>query len=495
MRAENRALGGIAIAGVSLALILAAGGQLYHSWQSGAPAAATKTPRERAFSVEVATLEAVTVTPVITGYGHLVSGRSLELRSAASGALIELSENFRDGGHVAEGEVLFRIDPARLNSARALAESNVAQAEADIVETQAALELARLEANAADTQFGLRDAALTRQESLRERGVATEADVEAAVLARAAAEQTLINRRQIVAGAEARVAAAKIALERQKNALVDATRAVDEATVSAPFDGVISEPKAVAGRLVTANEVLGTLIDPAQIEVAFRVTNAQFARLLNAQGALRKAEGKIEVRTGRNVVDTPAVLVRAGAETGDGQVGRLVYARLTDPDPALVQPGDFVTVELPERPLEGVAVIASTAASADGHILVLGEGNRLEDIQATPVRRQGDTMIVTDVPFGKQYVRARALQLGAGIQVEPVVAAPVGAQTAAAPAAAPAPDTIALDDTRRAAIVAFIEASQQMKPEMREKFLEELSRPEVPIATVEKFEAKIAEGQ
>lgn len=495
MRTGNRTLSGLLITGVSLALLLVAAGQFYRSWQDGAPPMATKTPRERAFAVEVGTLEPQTIAPVITAYGHLLSGRSLELRSAAPGPLIELNENFRDGGRVVAGEVLFRIDPARLNSARALSESNVAEAEADIIQARAALELARLEANAADTQLGLRDAALARQQSLRERGVATEADVEAAVLARAAAEQTLINRRQIVAGDEARVAQALIALERQKAALDDAIRAVQEATVTAPFAGVISAPTAVAGRLVTANEMLGTLIDPTDIEVAFRVTNAQFSRLLNGAGELRKAEARVEIRTGRNTTETPAALVRAGAEVGDGQVGRLVYARLEKPDPTLVQPGDFVTVHLSERPLDGVAVVPSTAVSADGRILLIGDGNRLEEVQATPVRRQADSLIITDVPMGRQYVRIRALQLGAGIQVQPVTPAPVGAGAAANEAAAAAPTTIALEEDRRAAIIAFIEASQQMKPEMRAKFLEELSRPEVPIATVEKFEAKIAEGR
>jgi len=120
------------------------------------------------------------------------------------------------------------------------------------------------------------------------------------------------------------------------------------------------------------------------------------------------------------------------------------------------------------------------------------------------VRNQGDTLLVTDVPFGRQYVLARAVQLGAGIQVTPVateMATPADAtEPEAAPAAAeappaPAPDTIALDDTRRAAIIDFINASTNMKPEMREKFLEELSRPDVPLATVEKFESKMAGAQ
>ena len=94
---------------------------------------------------------------------------------------------------------------------------------------------------------------------------------------------------------------------------------------------------------------------------------------------------------------------------------------------------------------------------------------------------------------------ARALQLGTGIQVTPVAPAAPDAETVAPAAAdtpaAPEADTIALDDDRRAAIVAFIEASEKMKPEKKAQWLEELSRPEVPRATVEKFETMIAEGQ
>lgn len=324
-----------------------------------------------------------------------------------AGPLIELNENFRDGGKVTAGDVLFRIDPSRLESALALAKSNLAEAEADLTEARATLDLARLEADAAQTQLALRDAALARQEDLRSRGVATEADVEAAVLARSSAEQTLINRRQIVTGDEARLAQAGIVLERQRAALADAERAVKDATVIAPFDGVISAPQAITGRLVSANEVLGTLVDPAEIEVSFRLTNTHYARLLNGAGELRNAEVVVELRSGRTIIETPAELVRVGAEVGEGEVGRLIYARLTAPDPAQVQPGDFVTVRIPERPLENVAVIPAAALSADGQILVVGAGNRLEEATVSVLRHQGDDVIVGDAPFGSQYVRAR----------------------------------------------------------------------------------------
>ncbi|NDR55210.1 efflux RND transporter periplasmic adaptor subunit [Aliiruegeria sabulilitoris] len=487
---------GMAIGGVSLALLFSAAGILNEAWQDRVGAASkTKQPRERAYSVTVATLQPETVSPIITAYGHLESGRTLELRAAVGGKLVSLSENFRDGGVVAAGDVLFAIDPARLETAVALAETDVAEAEATLAEAASALELARLEAEASKEQLDLRQQAATRQEGLRERGVATEADLEAATLARAAANQTLLNRQQVVAGDEARLAQAAITLRRKTIALDEARRDLAEAVHRAPFAGVVSDVTAIEGRLVSANEQLGALIDTGELEVAFRVTNNQYARLLNDQGQLRKADVEVLVPRGRATTVLPAKLDRAGAERDEGQIGRLVYARLVDPDPNFVQQGDFVTLRIPERPLDGVARIPATAVTTDGKILLIGESNRLEDHQAQLLRHQGDTVIVGDVPFGRQFVTIRALQLGPGIMVTPVEPKPEGAAAASAPPPAPEPDMIALDDTRRAAIVAFIEASDQMKPEKREQWLAELAQPEVPRATVERFEAKIAESQ
>ncbi len=486
---------GLAIGGVSLALLLSAAGIIHDAWQDRVGSATkTKQPRERSYAVSVAPLEAETVAPIITAYGHLESGRTLELRAAVAGKLVSLSAQFRDGGLVAAGDVLFAVDPTKLETAVALAETDVAEAEATMAEAASALELARLEADASGEQFDLRVQAADRQQGLRDRGVTTEAELEAAVLARAAAEQTLLNRQQVVAGDEARLAQAEITLRRKTIALEEARRDLADAEHRAPFAGVVSDVTAIEGRLVSANEQLGVLIDTAALEVAFRVTNNQYARLLNDQGGMRKADVEVLVQRGRATTTLPAKLDRAGAERDEGQIGRLVYARLVDPDPNFVQQGDFVTIRIPERPLEGVARIPTTAATTDGRILLVGEDNRLEEHQATLLRHQGDEIIVGDVPFGRSFVEIRALQLGPGIQVTPVLPKPDGAPVAA-PAAAPAPDTIALEEDRRAAIIAFIEASEQMKPEKRVQWLAELAQPEVPRATVEKFEAKMAEGQ
>ena len=51
----------------------------------------------------------------------------------------------------------------------------------------------------------------------------------------------------------------------------------------AQVERLLREANAVLGRLVSVNEKLGELIDPASMEVAFRVTNTQFSRMLGEQ--------------------------------------------------------------------------------------------------------------------------------------------------------------------------------------------------------------------
>lgn len=192
---RSRILAGLVAASLTIVLLLVSVAVLRQAFvDRDALAAETRTLRVRALVVEVGTLAPVTVTPVITAYGHVASGRTLELRSAVGGALVALSDRFRDGGQVQAGDALFRIDPVRLQTAVTLAEADQREAVADLAQSRAAQALAVLDAEAAQTQLDLRSEALARQENLRERGVATAGELEAAQLARAAALQTAISR-------------------------------------------------------------------------------------------------------------------------------------------------------------------------------------------------------------------------------------------------------------------------------------------------------------
>ncbi len=492
MKLLTRGLGGIFLFALTLGILLLAGGQIFLAMRDAQnDSAAGRTPRERMFSVNVDMLESVTVKPVITSYGNVESWRSLELRTSVAGKLVELAPEFRDGGSVTAGQVLFQIDPAKLGTAAALAESDLAEAEAEVADAAAALLLTQAEIDAAEAQLELRTQALERQQDLQARGVSTDPEVEAAVLARSAAETALVGRKQAYAQAVTRASRSEITLDRKEIALAEARRMLAESTVTASFDGVMSEVTAVLGRLVSANEKLGTLIDPSALEVSFRVSNTQFARLLDEDGQLRPSKVRLILVHGSTRVEVDGKIERAGAEVGEGQIGRLLYARLLGADASVLRPGDFLTVEIPEPALENVAIIPASAATADGRILLLGDGDRLEEVTVQILRRQGDEIIISEAPFERTYVIERSSQIGAGIQVKPLE--PVSAEDAAATAAAPPaePEMIVLDDERRAKLIAFIEANENMAAESKTRILGELAAPEVSLELVERFEAKM----
>ena len=288
MRFLTRSLFGMALMVLALGFLALAAGNIMRAVGERAAADRQRPPaRERVYAVNTAMLVSQTARPVLTAYGDLQSARQLELRAAAGGRLIELAPGFRDGGRVAAGETLYRVDPADARTAFDLATSDLAAARAEEVEARAAFDLAREEMAASERQRDLRVQSLARSEDLRGRGVSTASAHEIAELAVATADQAVTGRRMAMAQAEARIERARIAASRAVIKRDEASRLLADTSAAAPFDGVLAEVSAVPGRLVTVNEKLGLLLDPSALEVVFRVSNAEFARLADEAGRAR----------------------------------------------------------------------------------------------------------------------------------------------------------------------------------------------------------------
>jgi multidrug resistance efflux pump len=208
------------------------------------------------------------------------------LRAPAEGQVVELAEGFEDGGAVAAGDVLLgstRRMPRHGLPPRA---PTCAMPRTNWSKPERALDLAVEDVAAARRQAELRARALARQADLLDRGVGSAAAVEDAELAAATAEQAVLSRRQAEAQAEARATDAETALERARIALAEAERQLAETTLTAAFDGVLAEVDVAAGRLVGRNERLARLIDDTALEVSFRISTAQYARLIGEDGSL-----------------------------------------------------------------------------------------------------------------------------------------------------------------------------------------------------------------
>lgn len=486
MRFLARSLTGLFLIALSLGL-LAAGG---YTVKSALDARRTGPSRpsqaqERVFAANVIALEFGTRVPELTAYGSLRAARELELRATSAGTIVALSPNFVEGGQVAAGELLVKLDPAEAQAARDSAAASKAEAEASLAQAERSLGLAHDDLAAATRQADLRRSALERQRSIGAKGFGTTADAETAEFAVSAAEQAVLNRRSALSSAEAGLDQAKNALRRAEIALGEAERKLADTEIRAEFSGQLSGISAVKGRLVANNEMLGTLIDPGALEAAFRVSTAQFARLSDAKGALLPATAEVAIDLGDTRLSAKAELVRAGAAVESGQAGRMLFARLETTHG--FKAGDFVTVTLAEPALENVAEVPAAAVGADGAVLLLGAEDRLAAVPVEVLHRQGDAVLIraSALASGQEIVAERTPLLGEGLKLRPL------RPTADGAAAMQAPPTVALDAARRARLIAFVEGNSRMPAEAKARTLAQLQQPEVPAEVVERLEARM----
>jgi RND family efflux transporter MFP subunit len=485
MRFLRQSVTGLLLVAVTAALLIFAAQLIVDAVQSRLGAERTAPPaRERVFAVNVVTAQMQTVAPELTAFGRIESRRTLELRTATSGRVVQLAEGFVEGGSVRAGEVLVQIDPADAQAALDRAEADMMDARAEERDAGRALILAQDELQAAQDQAQLRERAFQRQQDLQARGVGTAATVETAELAAVQARQAVISRRQAVSQAEARADQAATRVARAEIALDEARRDLEDTTITAGFSGTLQGVSLVQGRLVSANEKLAELVDPDLLEVAFRVSTAQYARLLDAEGRVLTAPVRVTLDAAGAGLSATGRITRASGAAGDGQTGRLIYAEL-DAAPGF-KPGDFVTVRVTEPEVAGVARVPASALGADGSVLVLDADNRLEALPVELVRRQGDDVLIRGAGLaGRAVVTGRTPLLGAGIKVRPL------RQGAEAQARPDLPDLIELSDERRARLVAYVEASGTMPSEEKQQMLQKLAAARVPAGLVSRIESRM----
>jgi len=438
--------------------------------------------RERTFAVKVVPAEITSINPTLNAFGEIQSRKTLDLRMAASGQIQELSTNFVEGGSVKSGELLIRLDDSNYQTAVDLAENNLIDAENEVLEAARNLSFSKEELAAAVEQENLRLRALTRQKDLVERGVGTAAALENAELAASAATQAVLSRKAAVDQAKNRGAQAETRLVRAELALSDAKRKLEDTVLYAEFSGLLSGVSLVKGGIVSANERLGQLIDPEVLEVSFKISTQQYTRLLNDNGDLLKAPVSVALTNTDQGLKADGVIIRDSASVAKGQTGRKVYAKLTKS--VGFKPGDFVAVKVEEPTLNWVVTLPSTALDASNSVLLLGEGERLEEAQVKLMRRQGNEVIVRSRDLsGKEIVAQRTPVLGAGIKVKPIRS---GEENKVAEV-----EMLELTEERRAKLISAIETNGYIPKSAKERIIGQLKQPKVPADVVARIESRM----
>jgi multidrug efflux pump subunit AcrA (membrane-fusion protein) len=395
-----------------------------------APGGPTRPAEERVVAANLVALVPEEIRPRIVAYGKVEARRTLDLRLPQGGTVTWVAEDFRNGGEVAEGARLLELDPLPAREALDLARADLAEAEGAAAAALAAVDLAVEDLASAVAQTELRRQALLRQIDIDAKGAGSPQAVETAELAVSSSEQAELQRKQALAQARERVDQTAVAVTRAGIAVTEAERRLADTVLRAGIGGRVEGVGVVQGAVVTANETLGRIIDAGALDIALRLSTAQFARLLDADGELRPSPVSIHLPGLADAAPLPGRLDRVGATVGEGQTGRLVFAT---PDPGaaglrLLKPGDFVEVTIEGATFGDAALVPATAVGRQGTVLALGPEDRLEEIAVDILGRQGDEVILAVGPLtGREIVAERSAFLGAGIRIRPVRPAVAGA--------------------------------------------------------------------
>ncbi len=309
--------------------------------------------------VEAVRVEQEDIDMTVSGFGTARARRSVELVPQVSGRIIEVSENFMEGGFFEAGEALVTIDPSDYELAVQNAQAAVAQAEYRLQQEEAEAAVARREWEAMKPNSEPPSPLVLREPQIK-------------------------NARAQLQAAEAQLATAGLNLKRT--------------VISLPFNGRIVQKNVDVGQFVSPGQALAGAYGTDVIEILMPLEDFElewFDAPLTHKGVRSKApEAAVVAEFAGGVHRWKARIVRTqGRIDPTSRVVNLI-AEVTNPfeemnDDIPLTPGMFVRVEIRGKRLFGVFRIPRHAIRNDDKVWVVRD-DRLHVQKVDIVRRDTD---------------------------------------------------------------------------------------------------------
>lgn len=309
------------VIGLALLLVLTGGFVVSRRPRSVTPSAA---PGPDAVAVEVATVQRGTIERVLELNGSVVSTQRVELTTEIPGKIDVIA--VREGARVAAEQLIVRLDTAQLAAQVAQARNAVAEAEANLKNTEANL---------------------VRMQQLHKDGAVSKQQLDAGVLQRDVAR--------------AHLDAAQAALQ-----LVSVQ--LDNSSVRAPFAGRIAEVPVAIGEYVVPGTKIAVLYDDRALEVEVHVGERDLALVRANQPVVVRSDAA----PGATIAGTVRVIIPAADPASRAATVRI---RLADPPPAVL-PGISAVAQIVVERREQVLVVPSQALRRNGadEVVVVKDG-------------------------------------------------------------------------------------------------------------------------
>lgn len=238
---------------------------------------------------------------LVTSDDARIDGDMVDLAPRISGTLVQVAPG--EGDRVAEGDLLFSLDTRELEAALARAEAQVEAGRAALQVAQAQqlkaqhgprtaeIEIARAALARAEAQLKLAETDRSRARRLFEQQAVARSRLDQAQTAWEAAEQArraaADRLRLLQQGTRSEdLSAAQATLERLRAQLAVAEAGasqvriqLEQARVSAPFDGVVVRRWRDPGGMIAAGTPVLTLLDPSSLRVSANIDERDLSRI------------------------------------------------------------------------------------------------------------------------------------------------------------------------------------------------------------------------
>jgi len=398
-------------------LIIAGGvaGAVY--FKSTRPVIVSVPPSERVWPIETQKLKLGDEQPDWTLYGRVFAGREVELRPLVAGRITAVGRDFRDGGVVEEGDLLVQVDPFDYQSFLDEATAQLAEARARHREIDAEYKGARNLLTHDEAQVKLRRRDVQRREKLRGSGAGSVKTLDDAKMALSENEQRLVDRRRAIDTYKAKLGQQNATIGRLAVVVRRAERDLENARLTAPFDGFLVDADAELGKRLGVGDRVARLIDARRMEVRFHIGNTRFSQLLSG-GGYKGRSARIYWGGRDDLPPLTAVLERESSEIDTASGGVELFARLTDLDTqSALRPGAFVRVVIPGRKYENVARLPEAALHNYDTVYLVEEG-RLKPTPVTFVARvDAEVLVKGNLREGAIVATSRFPEIGPGVKV------------------------------------------------------------------------------
>jgi len=317
-------------------------------------------PSERAWPVSVIPATLTKIVPTRKYYGTIIPAGQIEVRAELTGRILEINQNFLDGGKINKGALLFSIDP--FSFLTRLGERN-----AELVEAKERLYELRIEQSSSKSlltqskgQLAIRKRELTRRKKLYRRNTIPEKSLDEARLLLNDTQQKVTTRSRDVKKLASNIKKQIAAITRGELAVKTAKRDLSDTRHYAPFDGFLTDASAAEGRYVTKGEKLARLIQADKLEVKFHLGTSQFGQIFDEQGLIGKP---VEIKWRGNQREVYAGFVSRIESVIDASKGGVsLFAKINDLDlQTKLRAGAFVEVFLKGQAFQSVIKIPETA--------------------------------------------------------------------------------------------------------------------------------------